>query len=33
MEENPGRVFYNLNIDGGAMWARRLVDEMVAAER
>jgi vanillate O-demethylase monooxygenase subunit len=33
MEENPSRVFYNLNIDGGAMWARRLVDEMVAAER
>ena len=23
MEENPDAVFYNLNIDGGAMWARR----------
>jgi phenylpropionate dioxygenase-like ring-hydroxylating dioxygenase large terminal subunit len=33
MDENPGRVFYNLNIDGGAMWARRLIDEMVEAER
>jgi phenylpropionate dioxygenase-like ring-hydroxylating dioxygenase large terminal subunit len=33
MEENPSRLFYNLNIDGGAMWARRLVDAMVAAER
>jgi vanillate O-demethylase monooxygenase subunit len=33
MDENPSRVFYNLNIDGGAMWARRLIDAMVAAER
>jgi phenylpropionate dioxygenase-like ring-hydroxylating dioxygenase large terminal subunit len=33
MEDNPDRIFYNLNIDGGAMWARRLIDEMVAAER
>jgi phenylpropionate dioxygenase-like ring-hydroxylating dioxygenase large terminal subunit len=33
MDENPGRAFYNLNIDGGAMWARRLIDERIAAER
>ena len=33
MEDNEGRTFYNLNIDGGAMWARRLIDEMVDAER
>lgn len=29
---NPGREFYNLNIDAGAMWARRLTDQMVASE-
>jgi vanillate O-demethylase monooxygenase subunit len=32
IEENPDHVFYNLNIDAGAMWARRLIDRMVAAE-
>lgn len=32
MEENPDAVFYNLNIDGGAMWARRVLDDMLAAE-
>ena len=26
----PEAPFYNLNIDGGAMWARRLIDGMVA---
>ena len=26
IDANPGRVFYNLNIDAGAMWARRLID-------
>jgi hypothetical protein len=25
-------VFYNLNIDGGAMWARRILDGLIAAE-
>ena len=30
MDENPDRVFYNLNIDAGAMWARRMIDRMVA---
>ena len=25
-------VFYNLNIDAGAMWARRMIDRMVARE-
>ena len=24
--------FYNLNIDAGAMWARRVIDRMVARE-
>jgi vanillate O-demethylase monooxygenase subunit len=32
IDENPDHVFYNLNIDAGAMWARRLIDKMVAAE-
>lgn len=25
-DEHADRVFYNLNIDAGAMWARRLID-------
>jgi vanillate O-demethylase monooxygenase subunit len=32
MDANPGRLFYNLNIDAGAMWARRLIDGMVESE-
>jgi len=28
----PGRNFYNMNIDAGAMWARRLIDAMIDAE-
>ena len=24
--------FYNLNIDAGALWARRMIDRMLAAE-
>ncbi|NEV80682.1 aromatic ring-hydroxylating dioxygenase subunit alpha, partial [Rhodopseudomonas sp. BR0C11] len=32
MLENPDRVFYNLNIDAGAMWSRKLIDRMVAQE-
>jgi phenylpropionate dioxygenase-like ring-hydroxylating dioxygenase large terminal subunit len=32
MDENPDRVFYNLNIDAGSMWARTLIDRMIAAE-
>ena len=32
MNENPDRVFYNLNIDAGAMWCRRVIDRMVAQE-
>ncbi|MBT9486817.1 MAG: aromatic ring-hydroxylating dioxygenase subunit alpha [Rubrivivax sp.] len=28
----PGHRFYNLNIDAGAMWARKLIDRLVAAE-
>jgi phenylpropionate dioxygenase-like ring-hydroxylating dioxygenase large terminal subunit len=32
MDAHPDHVFYNLNIDAGAMWARRLIDRLVAAE-
>ncbi|MDG3442524.1 aromatic ring-hydroxylating dioxygenase subunit alpha [Nitrospirillum amazonense] len=33
IESHPDRRFYNLNIDAGGMWARRLIDRMIAAER
>jgi vanillate O-demethylase monooxygenase subunit len=32
IKDNPDKVFYNLNIDSGSMWARRLIDRMIAAE-
>lgn len=32
IDENPDRIFYNLNIDSGAMWARRITDKMVKEE-
>ena len=32
IEEHPEREFYNLNIDAGAMWSRRLIDRMIDAE-
>jgi phenylpropionate dioxygenase-like ring-hydroxylating dioxygenase large terminal subunit len=32
IDENPTRLFYNLNIDAGAMWARRIIDRMIARE-
>jgi vanillate O-demethylase monooxygenase subunit len=32
IDDHPDHVFYNLNIDAGAMWARRQIDRMVAAE-
>jgi phenylpropionate dioxygenase-like ring-hydroxylating dioxygenase large terminal subunit len=31
--ESPSTPFYNLNIDAGAMWARRMIDEMILDER
>jgi phenylpropionate dioxygenase-like ring-hydroxylating dioxygenase large terminal subunit len=31
--KNPRLPFYNLNIDAGALWARRLIDRMLAAEQ
>jgi vanillate O-demethylase monooxygenase subunit len=32
IDERPGYSFYNLNIDAGSMWARRLIEQMVRAE-
>ncbi len=32
IDANPGRPFYNLSIDAGSMWARRLIDRMIARE-
>jgi vanillate O-demethylase monooxygenase subunit len=32
IDDHPDKQFYNLNIDGGAMWARRLIDRMMADE-
>lgn len=32
IDQNPRLPFYNLNIDAGALWARRLIDEMIARE-
>ncbi|MDM0048313.1 aromatic ring-hydroxylating dioxygenase subunit alpha [Variovorax sp. J22R115] len=33
IDERPDYSFYNLNIDAGAMWARRLIDQMIAREK
>ena len=33
IDVHPDHDFYNLNIDAGAMWARRLIDRMIARER
>ena len=30
IDERPEHTFYNLNIDAGSMWARRLIDQMIA---
>jgi len=33
INDNPNREFYNLNIDAGAMWSRRITDKMVEKEQ
>ncbi|MFT8244469.1 Rieske 2Fe-2S domain-containing protein [Roseomonas sp. BN140053] len=33
IDDHPDHVFYNLNIDAGAMWARRVIDRMIDAEQ
>jgi Vanillate O-demethylase oxygenase C-terminal domain len=32
MNDHPNHTFYNLNIDAGSMWARRLIDGLIAKE-
>jgi phenylpropionate dioxygenase-like ring-hydroxylating dioxygenase large terminal subunit len=32
IDEHPDHQFYNLNIDAGSMWARRLIDRMISQE-
>jgi phenylpropionate dioxygenase-like ring-hydroxylating dioxygenase large terminal subunit len=32
IDANPGYDFYNLNIDAGGMWARRITERMIDAE-
>jgi vanillate O-demethylase monooxygenase subunit len=32
IDARPGRTFNNLNIDAGSLWARRLIDGLIAAE-
>ena len=32
IEANPDHQFYNLNIDAGTMWARKLIDRMIDEE-
>jgi vanillate O-demethylase monooxygenase subunit len=33
IDSNPDHVIYNLNIDAGSMWARKLIDRMIAEEQ
>lgn len=33
IDKNPRLPFYNLNIDAGALWARRMIDRMLASEQ
>jgi vanillate O-demethylase monooxygenase subunit len=33
IDRNPRMPFYNLNIDAGALWARRMIDRMLEAEQ
>jgi len=32
IDANPDYEFYNLNIDAGGMWVRRLIERRLAAE-
>jgi hypothetical protein len=32
VNKHPRLPFYNLNIDAGALWARRMIDRMLATE-
>ena len=33
LDDHPGRAFYDLNIDAGGVWARKLIDEMIDYEQ
>jgi len=33
IDAHPDHAFYNLNVDAGGMWARRLIERMVAREQ
>jgi len=33
IDKHPRQPFYNLNIDAGALWARRIIDRMLDKER
>src|SRR5690606_29983086 len=33
LDDNPDHTFYNLNIDAGSMWARKLIDRMIDEEQ
>ena len=33
IDRNPRMPFYNLNIDAGALWARRKIDGMLRSEQ
>jgi len=33
IDRNPRLPFYNLNIDAGALWARRMIDRMLTSEQ
>jgi vanillate O-demethylase monooxygenase subunit len=33
IDDHPGYRFYNLNIDAGALWARKMIDGMMQRER
>jgi vanillate O-demethylase monooxygenase subunit len=33
IDAHPDHRFYNLNIDAGSMWARRLIDGLIAREK
>jgi len=33
VDAHPDRAFYNLRIDAGAVWVRRIIDRLVAEEQ
>ncbi|KAB7769679.1 aromatic ring-hydroxylating dioxygenase subunit alpha [Xanthomonas maliensis] len=33
IDAHPDHVFYNLNVDAGGMWARRVIDRLIAQEQ